>query len=612
MKTTHLRSTLASILTLSAASPLALHAADSMDKMWGDATTKDGVESSERAALLRDGNYGMFIHWGLFSSLGGQWKDQTFYGIGEWIKRQMKISDEEYMGLAKDFNPSEFDAREIVRVAKEAGMKYIVITSKHHEGFAMFKSAHAFNIVDATPFHRDPMKELSVACREAGLGFGFYYSHFQDWTSPGAEGGATTNSDGSTATFDKYFREKCYPQVDEICSNYGPLAFIWFDTPGSMSKEDLLALEQLVRKKQPNAMLNSRIGQGLGDYESLGDMEVPRRNHQGLWETPDTTNDSWSYAWYDQNWKTPKEILHRLVSTVGRGGTYLLNVGPDGKGRIPAPAARYLVEAGQWVKQHPGAVYGASASPWGVAQPWGDITRTGNTLNAVVFDWPADRKIYLSGLVGKIDSVTLHQQDGDLLPLPASKSGTWTVIDAAAADAGTVASLAGLIEIKLASPAKVDQTPGIHPNIPTTLYGEFATARNAESKVINWMEKFGEWKFAHQISDWKPGGVAEWNVDVAAAGDYFVELTYKGEGRPVWAVTTSEGAKIQNQQAASPVYKAYPTGILRFAKPGKHTVSVSLLDVDPKTSSLQAIRFSPVGQSTGRPSSNISLSSDGK
>ncbi len=612
MKTTHLRSTLASILTWSAASSLALYAEESMNQMWGDAATKDGVESSERAALLRDGNYGMFIHWGLFSSLGGQWKDQTFYGIGEWIKRQMKISDEEYMGLAKDFNPSEFDAKEIVRIAKEAGMKYIVITSKHHEGFAMFKSAHAFNIVDATPFHRDPMKELSVACREAGLGFGFYYSHFQDWTSPGAEGGPKTNPDGSPATFKKYFREKCYPQVDEICSNYGPLAFIWFDTPGNMSKEDLVALEQLVRKKQPNAMLNSRIGQGLGDYESLGDMEVPRRNHQGLWESPDTTNDSWSYAWYDQNWKTPREILHRLVATVGRGGTYLLNVGPDGKGRIPAPAARYLVEAGQWVKQHPGAVYGASASPWGVAQPWGDITRTGNTLNAVVFDWPADRKIYLSGLVGEIDSVTLHQQDGILLPLAASKSGTWTVIDAAAADAGTVASLAGLIEIKLAASAKVDQTPGIHPNIPTMLYGEFATARNAESKVINWMEKFGEWKFAHQISDWKSGGVAEWNVDVAAAGDYFVELTYRGVERLVWAVTTSEGAKIQNQQAASPIYKAYPTGILHFSKPGKHTVSVSLLAGDPKSSSLQAIRFSPVGESIGKPGSNISLSLDEK
>ena len=607
MKTTNLRSTLALLFTLGAASSLALHSEEAMDKMWGDSATKDGAESSERAALLRDGNYGMFIHWGLFSSLGGQWKDQTFYGIGEWIKRQMKISDEEYMGLAKDFNPSEFDAREIVRVAKEAGMKYIVITSKHHEGFAMFKSAHAFNIVDATPFRRDPMKELSVACREAGLGFGFYYSHFQDWTSPGAEGGPKTNPDGSPATFDQYFRQKCYPQVDEICSNYGPLAFIWFDTPGSMPKEDLVALEQLVRKKQPHAMLNSRIGQGLGDYESLGDMEVPRRNHPGLWESPDTTNDSWSYAWYDQNWKTPKEILHRLVATVARGGTYLLNVGPDGKGRIPAPAARYLVEAGQWVKQHPGAVYGASASPWGVAQPWGDITRTGNTLHAVVFDWPADRKIHLSGLVGKIASVTLHQQDGGLLPLAATQSGTWTVIEAAAADAGTVASLASLIEIKLASPAKVDQTPGIHPNIPTTLYGEFALARNAEAKVINWMEKFGEWKFAHQISDWKPGGVAEWDVDVAAAGDYFVELTYKGEERLVWSVTTSEGTKIQNQQAASPVYKSYPTGILRFAKPGKHTVSVSLVAGDPKTSSLQAIRFSPVSESTGKPNATVSL-----
>ncbi len=176
----------------------------------------------------------MFIHWGLFSSLGGQWKEQTFYGIGEWIMRQMKIPDPEYMGLAKEFNPVDFDARAIAKLAKESGMKWIIITSKHHEGFAMFKSAHPFNIVDASPFHRDPMNELAAACKEFGLGFGFYYSHNQDWTAPGGTNGPKTNPDGSPATIEQYFREKCLPQVKEICENYGPLNYIWFDTPGDM------------------------------------------------------------------------------------------------------------------------------------------------------------------------------------------------------------------------------------------------------------------------------------------------------------------------------------------------------------------------------------------
>ncbi|MCX7006327.1 MAG: alpha-L-fucosidase, partial [Kiritimatiellaeota bacterium] len=241
-------------------------AEESTDKMWGSSGTKLGASKADRMALFRDGNYGMFIHWGLFSHLGGQWHDQTFYGIGEWIKRQMKISEADYMALAKEFNPSEFDAREIARVAKAAGMKWIIITSKHHEGFAMFKSAHPFNIVDATPFHRDPMKELAVACREAGLGFGFYYSHNQDWTAPGGSGGPAQNPDGTPASFEKYFREKCYPQVKEICTQYGSLNYIWFDTPGKMPKELVMELAELVRKTQPGALLCSRIGHDLGDY----------------------------------------------------------------------------------------------------------------------------------------------------------------------------------------------------------------------------------------------------------------------------------------------------------------------------------------------------------
>jgi alpha-L-fucosidase len=323
-------------------------------------------------------------------------------------------------------------------------------------------------------------------------------------------------------------------------------------------------------------------------------MEVPVRSHDGLWETCDTTNDSWSYAWYDQNWKEPKEILHRLVSTVGRGGTYLLNVGPDGKGRIPAKAAEYLVEAGKWVKQNPTVVYGASPSPWDHAQPWGDVTRTGNTLNLVVFDCPADRKICLPGIEGDIASAALRLQDGSKKELPMAKAGTWTVVDAAAADTATLTGLAGVIELKFEKQPKIDQTLGIHPNIESKISCEFATAAKAEKKRINWMEKFGEWKFSLQVGNWQPGGVATWDVDVAKAGDYHVALTYKGEGRPVWSVETSEGVKIQNQQAASHVYKSYRSGVIHFSKPGKHKISVSLVDGDWAKSSLEAITFTPV------------------
>ena len=562
--------------------------------MWGDPKTQPGVESSERSVLFRDGNYGMFIHWGLYSHLGGQWKDQTFYGIGEWIKRQMKIPDDEYMALAKEFNPTEFDAKEIVRVAKEAGMKYIIITSKHHDGFAMFKSAHPFNIVDASPFGRDPMKELSAACREAGLGFGFYYSHNQDWTAPGGSGGPGENPDGSRADFAQYFRQKCYPQVKEICTQYGPLSFVWFDTPGRIPKEFVEELVKFVRQTQPNAMLCSRVGHGLGDYESQGDMEVPPRNANGLWETCDTTNDSWSYAWYDQNWKDAKEILHRVVATVGRGGSYLLNVGPDGKGRIPAPAAGYLVEAGKWIKKNPDVVYAAGPSPWGMALPWGDVTTRGDKLNLVVFDWPKDWRIHVSGIGADIVSAGLRTDGGQLLPVLWTKRGSWIVLDAGKVPTVALAGPASVIELKLKSAPKVDPTPGVHPNIATELLVEFADVAQAEKKELRWMEKFGEWKHMTQVGHWEEGGRAVWSVDVATPGDYRVELTYRGEGRMVWRIDTDEGIRLQNQQNSASVYHTYPFGLLSFARPGKHTLTVSLIDGDRAQASLSALCIYPM------------------
>ena len=561
----------------------------SMDQMWGDTKVQPGLESSDRVALFRDGNYGMFIHWGIYSHLAGQWKGETFYGIGEWIKRQMKISEADYMAEAKNFNPTAFDAKEIVRVAKAAGMKWIIITSKHHDGFAMFKSKHPFNIVDASPFARDPMKELATACCADGLGFGFYYSHNQDWTAPGGNNGPTKNPDGSPASFDQYFREKCYPQVKEICTNYGPLNYVWFDTPGNMPKDHVAQLAALVRETQPNALLCSRVGHGLGDYASKGDMEVPPRNLEGLWETCDTTNDSWAYAWYDQNWKDSREILHRVVATVGRGGTYLLNVGPDGTGRILTQAVKYLTRAGEWIKRYPQVVYSAGPSPWGHAQPWGDVTVTGNTLNLVVFDWSAHGRLLLPGLQTPIAAAGLVS-GGKLLPVTWKKRGTWTELQLPPAPPDRPASV---VALKLQAAPQVDQTLGLHPNLPTNLLLEFAEVTDATKKEIRWMEKFGEWKHANQVSDWKPTGRAVWTVDVASAGDYRLEPNYKGEGKLVWCIETDEGVKLQNQQNSSPIYHSHPFGLLTFKTPGRHTIAVALVDGPRDKASLHALRLSP-------------------
>jgi len=211
-----------------------------MDEAWGEQVVKLRADNSDRGQLFNEGNYAMFIHWGLYSQLANKYQGKTAYGIGEWImhERMADITVEDYMAVANDFNPTQFDADAIVKLAKDAGMKYVVITSKHHDGFAMYDSAaNDFNIVDATPYGHDPMHELAAACKKYRLGFGFYYSHNQDWTFPGANGGLAKTPEGEEADFSYYFENKCRPQVEEITSNYGPIEIVWFDTPGGMPKK---------------------------------------------------------------------------------------------------------------------------------------------------------------------------------------------------------------------------------------------------------------------------------------------------------------------------------------------------------------------------------------
>ncbi|MDR1369367.1 MAG: alpha-L-fucosidase, partial [Dysgonamonadaceae bacterium] len=379
-------------------------AAQEMNEIWG--SSGDIKQNTVRGRYFAEGNYGMFIHWGLYSHIANKWDGKTYYGISEWIMnpQMAAIPAEKYKSAAGEFNPVHFDAGEIAQLAKDAGMKYIIITGKHHDGFAMFHSkADKFNIVDATPYGRDPMKELSEACRERGLGFGFYYSHSQDWTYPGGAGGPGVDPEGNVKTFDDYFHEKCLPQVEEITKNYGEIELIWFDTPGSIPEKYARELVDVVHRNQPVALVSGRVGYNLGDYQTLGDMEVPLENVEGLWESVDVTNDSWGFAWYDENWKTPKQILTVLLSTIARGGTLMMNVGPDGLGRIPEAARQSLSSAGKWIVRYPQAVYGTGASPWNHALPWGDVTVKDNRMYLTVFEWPETGELWLPGLQSRID-----------------------------------------------------------------------------------------------------------------------------------------------------------------------------------------------------------------
>ena len=322
---------------------------------------------------FRQAKYGMMAHWGLYSLLGGEYRGRRVQDYAEWIQSYMPIPNAEYERLAACFHPIYFNADEWIRLAKDCGMTYFVFTSKHHDGFAMFHSrANRYNVVDATPFGRDVVAELGEACYRHGIRFGLYYSQELDWHHPHGggydrfepcSGVSWDNSwdfpDRAQKDFSICFEEKIKPQVQELLTGYGELCLIWFDVPHTITKAQSLELNALVKHYQPDCLINSRIGNGAYDYVSLGDNEYPtsyeadenadpnslngfKVSPYGLYETAGTLNSSWGYKAYDQNWITPEQIIERRNRLNGLGVNYLLNVGPDGLGRIPSLSAEAL------------------------------------------------------------------------------------------------------------------------------------------------------------------------------------------------------------------------------------------------------------------------------
>lgn len=355
---------------------------------------------------FRDAKFGIFMHWGLYSQLGNEWKGKSYYGSGEWLMNVAKIPAAEYAKVAGDFDPTNFNAAEWARFVKDSGARYLVVTAKHHEGFAMFGSkVSPFNIVDATPYHRDPMKPLADACRSEGIKFGFYYSQFLDWHEPNG-GGNTWDFNKTNKNYQLYYREKSIPQIKELLSNYGPLGLVWFDMPGGLSRDETVAFMDNVRQLQPDCLVSSRVGNGLGDFRDLGDSELSTAPIPPPWEALFTHNDSWGYIKSDKNFKTPQELIHLLASVSARGGNLILNVGPDGTGKIPETSQRYLREVGQWLAANGDSIYGTTASPI-PDQPWGVCTLKSNRLYLHVFKSPNDGIIFVPNFDAKLQSAQL-------------------------------------------------------------------------------------------------------------------------------------------------------------------------------------------------------------
>lgn len=361
-----------------------------------------------RMAWFREAKYGLFLHWGLYAIPAGEWRGRPVRPSSEWIMAHARIPVREYEQLARQFDPTEFNAEQWVTLAQQAGMRYIVYTAKHGDGFAMYHSrVSRYNIYDATPFHRDPLRELAEACARHGIRLGIYYSQSVDWHEPGGEGntwdfGSDAAKDASGA-YDRFLREKCEAQVKELLTNYGPICEMFFDTPWRLGGTRGRRFAALVHSLQPACLIDGRLGVP-GDYSTMGDNAIPSRPVPGDWESPGELNHNWGYDRNDADYKSPSEILFRLLDIVSKGGNYLLDVGPDALGRIPTVAALNLEAAGRWLAVNGPAVYGVRRSPFGegyVKRPpnpgewparpaigW-RCTAAAGKLYFTIFNWPS-------------------------------------------------------------------------------------------------------------------------------------------------------------------------------------------------------------------------------
>jgi alpha-L-fucosidase len=420
------------------------------------------LTDDERMEWWRDARFGMFIHWGAYSMFGGEYKGDTCKGGAEWVMDKLDITIPDYEKIVSQFNPVKFNADDWVSMAKDAGMKYIVLTTKHHDGFCMWDSKITdYNIVDFTPFKRDIVKELSEACKKQGIVFCVYHS-IVDWHHPQAQAPLYPNYNAGqkdqtvvNPDFPKYFENYLKPEVKELLTNYGDIGVVWFDGDWIADYTTEMGKEfyKYIREIQPNTIINNRVDKGrngMSGIDSAGvfagdfftpEQEIPATGIDSDWESCMTMNGSWGYKPSDHNWKSSEMLIRHLIDIVSKGGNFLLNVGPDSQGLFPPESVERLKAIGVWTKANGESIYGAKASP--VDRPeWGRYTSKPGVVYAHVFDWPADGVLTVSKDI-KVKSASLLTDPDTKLQFKTDESGVSVSLPTMAPD--TVATVVKLI-----------------------------------------------------------------------------------------------------------------------------------------------------------------------
>lgn len=547
---------------------------------------------TSRTAWWEKARFGMFIHWGVYTIPAGVYHGKEYPGLGEWLMHDAKIPVAEYKDYAKKFNPTDYHPDEWVKMAKAAGMKYIVVTTKHHDGFALFDTkASDWNVVKATPYGKDLIKPLADACRKYGMKLGFYYSQANDWGNKGGAAAGGHWDDAQNGDFDEYLDRVAVPQIKEILTKYGNVAELWWDVPTDMTPARAAKFLPLL-KLQPDIITNDRLGGDIKGDLFTPEQYVPATGIKGLWETCMTMNDTWGFKENDHNWKSAKTLIRNLIETASKGGNYLLNVGPEASGKFPEPIVERLNEIGKWMKVNSEAIYGTTPSPF-KALPWGRTTTKaepdGNTaLYLHVYNWPANGKLLVPGLSNKVVSVRLL---ANKKILTAGSDGKDIVIFTPATALDENATV-----IKLTVKGK----PVVEPYVQRPekdgsyiLQPGLADLHAEEGKQYMQAEGGGE----QNLGWWTdPGSSASWQIFVGKPGTYKLETSIASPASGMRIRLSSGQSKLTKELNGTGSYNNYQKitlGTLELRNPGLNTITLTADPISWQPVNIRKIVLTP-------------------
>jgi len=474
---------------------------------------------SDRTQWFREARFGMFIHWGIYAVPAGEWEGQTMKGIGEWIMRFKKIPVARYQSYAPEFTAARYDPEQWAELAKKAGMKYVVITSKHHDGFALYDSAVSEWDVMASGAKRDLLAPLAKAVRARDMKFGLYYSQSQDWIHPGGATGSRVWDPVQKGDYDQYLKTIALPQAKEIIDRYAP-AMLWWDTPLQMTPERVAPFAELMAR-HPHIINNNRLGEGFAGDTMTPEQHIPPRGFPGkMFEVCMTMNDTWGYKVNDRNWKSSQRLIRMLSDIASKGGNLLLNIGPRADGSIPQESIDRLEAIGRWMEVNSQAIHATEASPFPRRLPWGRVTQKagehgGVTLYLHVWDWPADGKILLPTLQELPESGRLLA-GGAAVTAERSADGIVIHLPGAATDPD-----ASVVKLDFSGPLTITQTPYNTPAADGTLT-LFALDADPHGAVGGNLRIEGSGASAY-LTDWtQPDYRVEYRVKTGTAGKWVV------------------------------------------------------------------------------------------